>query len=453
VGGHGLGLDPVVGEALRAGLPDVAARTVGAIAVEVPEYAGQMAGAFRTTVENAVQLALGGFLRAAEEARGTGIVPLPPVVDAAYALGRGEARSGRTMSALLAAYRVGARVSWQAWGATCVEHDVPAETVARLAELVFSYIDALSAASVTGHSDQLATSGRVREQYRERLALGIVEGQPEDRLLVLAERAEWEPPAAVAAVIMATSEARTLAPVLGPAALALPGDVVDLGVDADLAVLLVPAPSRRALLQPLRGIAAIVGPTRPWSSASASLARARRHLVRHGLDGDTGNTGNTGSTGSTGNPVDTDDRLVELVLTADDDALADLRARALGPLSAQRPDTAERLAETLRSWLLHQGRREAVAADLHVHPQTVRYRMTQLRELFGDVLTDPDRVLELTVALAVPQARTARLADRRSRRTATLVAQPNTPFDPLRESPASSGRRRSNSSPGTSQAP
>ena len=394
MGEQDLGLSPAVSEALRAGLPEVAAATVGAIAVEVPEYAGQMTGAFRTNVEAAVQLALGGFLRAAEEARGGGIVPLPPVIDAAYSLGRGEARSGRTMSALLAAYRVGARVSWQGWGATCVEHDVPAATVARLAELVFSYIDALSAASVTGHSDQLATSGRVREQYRERLALGLVEGQPEERLLVLAERAEWEPPASLAAVVVATSEARTLAPVLGPAALALPGDVVDLGVDADLAVLLVPAPSRRAVLQPLRGIPSVVGPTRPWSSASASLARARRQLVRHGLGRDV---------------ADTDDRLVELVLTADDDALADLRARALAPLSEQRPDTAERLAETLRSWLLHQGRREAVAADLHVHPQTVRYRMTQLRELFGEALADPERVLELTVALgAQPAAAAAR---------------------------------------------
>ena len=63
---------------------------------------------------------------------------------------------------------------------------------------------------------------------------------------------------------------------------------------------------------------------------------------------------------------------------------------------------AERLAETLRSWLLHQGRREEVAADLVVHPQTVRYRMTQLRELYGDRLTDPTTVLELTIALAVP---------------------------------------------------
>jgi DNA-binding PucR family transcriptional regulator len=54
----------------------------------------------------------------------------------------------------------------------------------------------------------------------------------------------------------------------------------------------------------------------------------------------------------------------------------------------------------LRAWLLHQGRRDAVAAALFVHPQTVRYRMSQLRELFPD-LASPHRVLELTLAVGL----------------------------------------------------
>ena len=41
-----------------------------------------------------------------------------------------------------------------------------------------------------------------------------------------------------------------------------------------------------------------------------------------------------------------------------------------------------------------------MAGALHVHPQTVRYRMGQVRELFGDRLNDPEVVLALTVALA-----------------------------------------------------
>jgi DNA-binding PucR family transcriptional regulator len=44
-----------------------------------------------------------------------------------------------------------------------------------------------------------------------------------------------------------------------------------------------------------------------------------------------------------------------------------------------------------------------VAAELFVHPQTVRYRMGQLRELYGERLDDPQQVLHLVLALgAVP---------------------------------------------------
>ncbi|MEW2036171.1 helix-turn-helix domain-containing protein, partial [Streptomyces sp. NPDC005534] len=95
---------------------------------------------------------------------------------------------------------------------------------------------------------------------------------------------------------------------------------------------------------------------------------------------------------------DTEDHLPELVLSADADAFADLRARALAPLRTLPVATARRLEETLREWLLHHGRRNEVAAALFVHPQTVRYRMSQLRELFPD-LGSPQQIFELTLAV------------------------------------------------------
>jgi DNA-binding PucR family transcriptional regulator len=103
-------------------------------------------------------------------------------------------------------------------------------------------------------------------------------------------------------------------------------------------------------------------------------------------------------------PLDTDRRLADLVLRADGDALADLRAAALAPLADLTPGAREKLVETLRAWLLHHGRREQIAAALFVHPQTVRYRMGQLRELYGTRLEDPRSVLELTIALGVRES-------------------------------------------------
>jgi DNA-binding PucR family transcriptional regulator len=59
------------------------------------------------------------------------------------------------------------------------------------------------------------------------------------------------------------------------------------------------------------------------------------------------------------------------------------------------------LAETLRAWLDCQGRIDETARALDVHPQTVRYRLNQLREAFGGALDDADARFELELALRV----------------------------------------------------
>ena len=188
-----LTLDPRLLELLRDRLPEVATHTINAVTDEVPSYAGAFGGPMGDTIENAVQMALAGFLRlAARGARTTDAgTPLSPALEGAYALGRGEARSGRSADALLSAYRVGARVAWRELAETAVESGVPADMLASFAELVFAYIDELSAASVAGHADELETSGRVRQRYLDRLALGLLRGDPADALLAAAERADW----------------------------------------------------------------------------------------------------------------------------------------------------------------------------------------------------------------------------------------------------------------------
>jgi DNA-binding PucR family transcriptional regulator len=45
-----------------------------------------------------------------------------------------------------------------------------------------------------------------------------------------------------------------------------------------------------------------------------------------------------------------------------------------------------------------------MAAELNVHPQTVGYRLTQLRELFGDALDDPQVRFELELVLRAGRA-------------------------------------------------
>jgi DNA-binding PucR family transcriptional regulator len=94
-----------------------------------------------------------------------------------------------------------------------------------------------------------------------------------------------------------------------------------------------------------------------------------------------------------------DDHLVALLTLSDPDLLDDLAARRLAPLGDLTEGARERLEQTLLAWLDHQGVVKEAADALHVHPQTVRYRVAQLRELFGDELDDPEARYELLLAL------------------------------------------------------
>ena len=378
---HGLHLTPETIEEMRNSLAQVAEQTVGAIIEEVPSYAGALTGKIGENIRTAVQLALGGFISLASRTRGSDPrTPAAPAVEGAYQLGRGEARSGRSVDALLAAYRIGARVSWREMSATAVRNGVDADTLASFAELVFAYIDELSAASVAGHTDELDTTGRVRQRLLERLAHHLLQQASPETVLAAAERAGWSPPETLTAVVVPEAHVR---PLLGSLAAETLQAAEDLPGLEERVLLLVPdaGGSRRpALLRLLRDRGAIASPARPWLAARSSVDRALRALAL-------------------GLSMDTEEHLGQLVLTADAEALADLRVRVLAPLAELRPTTAEKLTDTLRSWLLHHGRREDIADELFVHPQTVRYRMGQLRELYGDRLDDPATVLELTIAL------------------------------------------------------
>ncbi len=433
-------LDGPVLAALQERLHEVAQQTIDAVADEVPGYRGTLDDAAQAILAQAVEGALSGFLSLAAADQDPS-APLAPALQGAFALGQGEARRGRTMDALLAAYRVGARVSWRGLAGAAVDAGLPADEVVRFAELVFAYIDALSAASVAGHAEELAVADRVRQRNLERLGHGLLAGAPPDSLVAAAQRAGWTPPAGLVAVVLpearvadvlARIDSRTLQPV---------DDIP--GLESGESVLLVPDPDARfraGLARGLGGDGAVIGPIRPWLHASGSYERALR-AWRLGLAGSppggvgfagagagagaagaggagggasTGARAGAGATGAgtglrAGAPariVDTEEVLPELLVAADPAALADLRVRALAPLADLRPAVAARLTETLRAWLLHRGRRDEAAAALFVHPQTVRYRMGQVRELFGDSLDDPRVTLELTLALTLPTATT-----------------------------------------------
>lgn len=395
----GLSLAPQVIAALEEVFPRMAELSAAAIVAEVPAYGGPLQGQVGQNVANAVQASLAAFLRLATQGENAGRdSSLSVALEGAYELGRGQVRDGRSIDVLLAAYRVGARVAWRELSGATVEAGLPAQTIAQFAELVFAYVDELSAASVSGYADELAITGRARQRYLDLLTSQLLNGGDAETLRASADTAAWPLPETLTAVLVPAAQMSRAATFLNPYTLQAAEDLPGLNPAEPWAVLLVPdaeTGGRSVLLSALVGRSAVVGPSRPWLSARVSYLRAirARHLAAKEWAAKEG--------AAKGVVVDTDEHLVELVLRADPDAAEDLRRRALAPLSEFSPNSADRLAQTLRSWLLHQGRRDAVAADLIVHPQTVRYRMNQIRQVYGDRLDDPEVILELTVALGM----------------------------------------------------
>ena len=143
----------------------------------------------------------------------------------------------------------------------------------------------------------------------------------------------------------------------------------------------------------LQGWAAALGPAVPLPRASASLRWAREALA----------LGLRGAIDSGGGVIRCDEHMSTLLIFSDEELARALRAARLAPLDRLKPAVRDRLAETLLCWLQHGGNANEVATLLHVHPQTVRYRLRQIDELFGGELREPDGRFELEMALRARQ--------------------------------------------------
>lgn len=378
-------LPPATAEALRPELPAVAEEIIAAIGVGVPEYALPLEGRFGEGLRMGVERALERFLDLIGQAE-----PAPDPARQIYVdLGRGELRAGRPLDALLAAYRLGARVAWRRLAAAGERAGLESRTLYLLAESIFAYIDELSGESIEGYAMEQAAVAGAQQRRRRELAALLVQDPPADPAAVEAAAldAGWPLPARVAAVFAGdAADADRLATRLGAGTIAaeLPAGVCALVPDPD-------APGRRAQLNAaFADRLGALGPSVPWRDAHISATRAQATLA----------LAQAGAIPAMANGlVVAADHPVALLVDADRRLARDIAAAALAPLEEETPASRERLTATLAAWLRERGRTEAVAAALHVHPQTVRYRMGRLRELYGDRLDDPDARFELELAL------------------------------------------------------
>ena len=371
-------LDPSIVEVLRPVLDDTAAEMIQAVVSSVPAYARPIEGEFGVGIVAGVQAALSHLLAEIEEG---GPVGRPDVY---RALGQGEMRAGRSLDSLLTAYRIGARVAWRRFAAAGVAAGLDPDTLYLLAEGIFAYIDVLSSESAEGHAAEQSAAASEAELRRRRLVRVLVREPPADAAAVraAAAAAEWALPRSLAVLAIGgehRAQAVSRLPVgsisedLGEVTCAIVGDPDGPGRGAEI---------EAAVLQ--AGASAGLGTTVGWGRAALSFKRARAALAL---------------LGSEPGVLSARENAGRLLLAADPALAAELAAAVLAPLDQLAPGSRARLRATLRAWLAEQGRLAAVAARLGVHPQTARYRLGRLRELFGEDLADPDRRFWLELAL------------------------------------------------------
>ena len=367
-------LDPQTVAAISEELPALANEIVTAIQREVPDYARPLRGAFGHGIRSGTEVALRRFIGASEHES-------PAVY---RQLGYGEHRAGRSLDALQSAYRVGARVAWRRMSRAAARAGASPDAQSRLAEAMFAYLDQLAAESVEGYAEaQLDGAGELERRRGTLVSALLGDPAPESGTLAqAAAEARWPLPARLACLVVAGGDGdgarvgrrlsgETLHGEIGGTTCVLVPDPVRLEKEAD------------AVAERL-DLAIALGPSVAPADALASLRLAR-------LAGQL--------TSGRGALVVAEERLADIALLAARDVIGTLRQRTLAPLRGESERSRARLEQTLLAWLRHRGSQKAVAAELGVHPQTVRYRMRRLRELLGRALEDPERRFELELAL------------------------------------------------------
>ncbi|MFI0976825.1 helix-turn-helix domain-containing protein [Streptomyces sp. NPDC021093] len=322
--------------------------------------------------------------------------------------GRGEGLHGRSLDSLQAVYRLGVRLAWRRLAEIGQQLSIPPPAMYELAESGFAFLDGLVDESVRGYAEAAARQAGERLRLQRKLAQVILrerdvgsgsgggggrgggQAEPLTEFAAHAARIGWTLPERVAVGVLLRPSRDCVAPAVG--------DEVLLDMESEQPLMVVPEPQIAGRSEQLRratnGWTGALGPAVPLAEAAKSLrwASAAVGLMERGLL-------------PAGGLLHCTEHTEALVLLPPEELIGDLTARCLAPLAGCGPTQGRRLAETLLAWLETRGGAPEVAARLGVHPQTVRYRMRQIRELWGAEVDDPDRRFELELVLRAQRLR------------------------------------------------
>ena len=377
---------------LAPAIPAIMQRIIETVPEQIPAYVSARDGRYGENLTRGVTAALEQLM----SLPGTARPALSPETRALMAyLGAGEFREGRTMDALIGAYRASARIVFRDLSAECAHLGMGMSVVIDLGESIWAYIDELSSVSAQAYAEAQSAQAGVLELHRAALATALVRGGTEEKEVQrLAALADWRLPRRLAVVVLPADAGVAVRERLGRAGL-----VVERDSEVVAVIDATPSQGRRErMLRLLAGTAAVVGPAVDWPLVPHSYRVARTLAVQEAA-GRTAEPAQGEDDDGAPSPILAADHLARVVLGAEPRVVTQLAERVLAPLDEVSEAKRAVLEETLLAWLTHWGQRAPIAAELGVHPQTVGYRVGRLRELFGEALEDPDARFDLEIVL------------------------------------------------------
>ncbi|WP_187280445.1 helix-turn-helix domain-containing protein [Streptomyces sp. IB2014 016-6] len=309
--------------------------------------------------------------------------------------GRKRAKAGVPLTAVMEAYRVGARFLWECLSEEAALEGVPAEVTVRAASEMWLVLDTYTQHMAEGYREERTAQALGREQQRSALIRAFLEGR-------LADTDGWD----AAAVLRIPPQGPYLAvaaqvPEAGQHAVRGAEDALraigtastwHLLHDIEVGIVRLPEPARN-----LERLVDIIGSTTvghvgisPFYDDLMTTATALR-LARIAL-----------LSGFEGGRVTVFDRApLAVAAVGAPEIMQRIAHTVLAGLERLSPDQRTLLLETFGVWLDCGGSADLTAETLFCHPNTVRHRLRRLEEHTGRSLKNPREIAELSLAFEI----------------------------------------------------
>jgi hypothetical protein len=317
-----------------------------------------------------------------------------PGLEAPRATGRRRAEQGAPLPAILHSYRVAGTFIWSAIVEDSRSHGGAAESLLPAAAELWSIIDELSGAVTDAYRDTVAERARSSAQTRNAMVDVLLRGDPSDGSRLWESTAMLRLPHSGTFVVVAAEPPHPGVEAVARVEESLRRHGIEsvwrVEIDAHLGVVVI---TRRTGIDGLCahltelatgpvGVSATYAALDQTPSAvrQARLAAAaaqpgRAHVVRY------------------------EQVPIPILVASTPDAATSVARAVLGSVLALPAAECGVLMSTLAAWFDDEGATSATAERLHVHRNTVRYRLRRIEQLTGRSLIHPTGIAELHLAL------------------------------------------------------